>query len=148
MNSSLDIYVSAVNKNGVTALRYVFRQKMSHYDLIIFEILKHLSRVRDKIELNKAISPASCKYNFAKLLAKNGKLDLLKILVDEFKYPLEKRSKNGSSLLFLASAGNHLECVKFLIEKGSILDSRCTEKKYTPLMIAIEKDNSDVSEDT
>lgn len=75
--------------------------------------------------------------------AVNGKLDLVKILV-EAKANINARDAKGGTALFGASARGHTEIVEFLWKHGADLEASEAEQKTTPLMIAAQNGHSPI----
>ena len=76
--------------------------------------------------------------------AEHGCTDLIQ-LFEEHKADLTKRSKDGTTLPMLSAKNGHLDCVKYLLKKHSILIDVQDSAGRTALRLAIIKGREEVS---
>lgn len=55
------------------------------------------------------------------LAAENGHAHIIKILADKFKESIYERTRDGSTLMHIASLNGHVGCATMLFKKGSYL---------------------------
>lgn len=55
------------------------------------------------------------------LAAENGHANIIELLVDKFKASIYERTKDGSTLMHIASLNGHADCAMMLFKKGVYL---------------------------
>lgn len=55
------------------------------------------------------------------LAAENGHANIIELLVDKFKASIFERTKDGSTLMHIASLNGHADCAMMLFKKGVYL---------------------------
>lgn len=53
-----------------------------------------------------------------RLISENGHANVIEILADKFKASIYERTKDGSTLMHIASLNGHAECANTLFKKG------------------------------
>ena len=72
------------------------------------------------------------KANLLHLSSKNGWLDVMKSLVNDYNFDLKARDDKGNTCLHYAVAGNHLNIVKYLVKHNS--DPTATNKREVAVL--------------
>ena len=79
-------------------------------------------------------------------LVRIGDFNKVKTLIESKPSLLNKKDKNGESLLHKAAAYGHLDICKYVISKGIPVDIEIPDAKATPLMLAVSFNNIKVVE--
>lgn len=56
-----------------------------------------------------------------RLISENGHANVIEILADKFKASIYERTKDGSTLMHIASLNGHAECATMLFKKGTYI---------------------------
>jgi ankyrin repeat protein len=69
------------------------------------------------------------------LAAENGHATIIELLADKYKASIFERTKDGSTLMHIASLNGHAECAMMLFKKGVYLHmpNKVTENNVTGL---------------
>ncbi|XP_065353583.1 ankyrin repeat domain-containing protein 17-like [Cloeon dipterum] len=65
-----------------------------------------------------------------------GKLEKVKQLMTSRTFDIEKRNKKDETLLVVATMGDHVDVIQFLLEMGADIEGKCTSYQQTPLLAA------------
>ena len=99
---------------------------------------------------SKALSAEPTRINSRKmsrpleLVAFNGKLNMLRSLVEEHNYDPKQKGTGGSTLLHCACGGGHLDVVKYLIDEHQLDPLSQNDVDKTPLNVACEAGRLDI----
>lgn len=74
------------------------------------------------------------------LAAENGHATIIELLADKYKASIFERTKDGSTLMHIASLNGHAECAMMLFKKGVYLHM---PNKVTFFLIACRKTYSE-----
>jgi ankyrin repeat protein len=101
-----------------------------------------LATVKRELQKGEDVNGAHAGTSLLSLATKNGRLDMVKFLVDKGAN-LNYGSVNGTTPLMLAATNGHLDVVKFLVDKGADVNAK-DHKGGTPLMAAVCEGNLDM----
>lgn len=101
-----------------------------------------LATVKRELQKGEDVNGEHAGTSLLSLATKNGRLEMVKFLVDKGAN-VNHGAINGTAPLMLAATNGHLDVVKFLVDKGADVNAK-DHKGGTPLMAAAREGHLDM----